>query len=225
MSPALAFVVDKVESTVFADRPAQSSAELVLPQNVEARLSEDRLGIERVVLEVFVDRAMHLVGAGLGDDIDDATQGPTVFSTETVVDHAKLTHRFLRRRGPLGTRGAIDIVAAIHGHAVAQVALPAERNTSRRGIGEGRLKTDASRGDAGTEQGEIGEQPATNGQRLNLLRRHHLADLSARGFDDRGLGFDLHYFAGRSYPQRDVDGCNLRYAQHHIFLYCLTEPL
>src|ERR1700678_117505 len=83
-------------------------------------------------------------------------------------------------RGALRSGRGVDIVGAIHRHHIVQVALPAERDTRRCGIGKRGLQAGTPSRDSRTQQGKIGKQPAADRQGLNLLGLDHLADFAAR---------------------------------------------
>ena len=91
----LAFIVEEVKGLVFFERAAQRGAKLVLLEPVKARRRQQRFGIELVVHEVFVNRAVNVVRPGLGDDIHDPAQRATILGRKAVIHHAELAHRFL----------------------------------------------------------------------------------------------------------------------------------
>src|SRR5882724_5308397 len=100
LTAALAFVVAEKECAVFPDGAAQGKPKLVLPQLIQAGSRQFATGIHCIIAEVFVQRAMQIVGAALGNDVDDASNGASRFNAVGVVDHAKLAHR-VRGRGGL----------------------------------------------------------------------------------------------------------------------------
>ena len=59
----LPLVSEEVEALLLADGTAQRAPELVEAQRVETRSGEQVLGIQVVVAEEFVGRAMHIIGA------------------------------------------------------------------------------------------------------------------------------------------------------------------
>ena len=61
-------IIGEEEGLVFADRPAERSAELILLERLGGR-SEVVGGIENVVAEKLPEGAVDLVGAGTGDDV------------------------------------------------------------------------------------------------------------------------------------------------------------
>ena len=76
----LTFVVREEKCLVFLDRAADRGAELILPQYVGMRSGlQQRARVGGIVLQIVVDRAVKIVGARLGDDVDDAAERPAVF--------------------------------------------------------------------------------------------------------------------------------------------------
>src|SRR4029077_12778789 len=88
---------------------------------------------------------------------------------------------------------------------------------------KGRLETGAAGGDARSQQNEIGEQPATDGQRLNLRGADHLADLRARRLYGRRLGRHNHLFRARCDFHGDINGGGLSDGQEDTRLGRLRE--
>src|SRR5207253_3206177 len=85
LTPALPFIVAKKEGAVFPDGTAQGNAKLVLPQLVQAGGCQFALCVHRIIAEIFIERAMKVIGAALGDDVDDPTHGASGFNTVSVV--------------------------------------------------------------------------------------------------------------------------------------------
>ena len=120
---ALAFVVGEEEGLVLLDGTANGGAELILAQGLGLRRDlQERTGVRGAVLQVIVNRTVQIVGAGLGDDIDDAAERAAVFGAETVVDHAEFADGFLRRSRTLRACRCVDVVGAVHGDFIAEVA-------------------------------------------------------------------------------------------------------
>src|SRR5262249_17050697 len=139
----LSFIVDEKEGPIFLDRPTESGAELVLPQDAQQRASarghipwhstgarigggENALGVQSVVAEEVVRRAMKFVGATLGNDVDDATHRAAKLRTIHGVDNAKLLHRLLRRSSFLDSRSGGNIVCPVDGNEVVVDVLTGE---------------------------------------------------------------------------------------------------
>ena len=76
---------------------------------------------------------------------------------------------------------------------------------------------------AGTEKRKIGEEPSADGQSLNLLRIHYLADFRARRFYDRHLRAYHHRLGDRPDLQNDVYRGDLSYSQHDPNLLVLAK--
>ena len=83
------FVGYKEEGAVLLDRPAECPAELVL---VELRLDgiEVALRIQNLITKIFVNIAMKVIGARLGDHVDHGTRIAAVLGVEGIRDDAKL---------------------------------------------------------------------------------------------------------------------------------------
>ena len=92
---ALGLVVGEKKSLFLAQRPAQSRAVLILPQNVQAWRLQDALGVHGVIAKVFVDVAMPVIGAALGDDVHHAAHRAAKLRAVAAVHHAKFLHRLL----------------------------------------------------------------------------------------------------------------------------------
>src|SRR5215471_6469407 len=95
LAAPLAFIIAKEKGAVFLNWTAQGKAELVLPQLIQSRSCQDAVSIHGIVAEVFVDTAMHFVGAALGDDVDDASDRATSLYAVGVVDNQELPYSFL----------------------------------------------------------------------------------------------------------------------------------
>ena len=124
---ALAFIVGEEEGFVFLDGAADGGAELILAQGIGLRSDlQERAGIGGAVLEIVVERAVEIVAAGFGDDVDDAAEGAAVFGAEAVVDYAEFAYGFLRRSGTLRACGGVDVVGAVDGDFIAKSRMPAK---------------------------------------------------------------------------------------------------
>src|SRR5437868_6890828 len=75
LTAALPFIVAKKESAVFPDGTAQGNAKLILSQLIQAGGCQFALCIHRIIAEIFVERAMKVIGTALGNDVDDPTHG------------------------------------------------------------------------------------------------------------------------------------------------------
>ncbi len=214
MRAALAFIVDEEEGLVLLDWPAERSTKLILPEGIETRQREDRASVSGIVLQVIVSGAMHLVGSGLGDNVDDAAERPPVLGPEAVVHYTKFADRFLRGRRPLRSVRCVDIVGAIHGHGVVQVALAAEGNPNDRRVGKRGLSAGMADRDAWAEKREIGEEPAANWQGLDLLGVDNLADFRLGGLDGLHFGGYNDLLAFRCHLQDDIERSVLTHGQH-----------
>ena len=84
----LALVVQEEERLVLFTGAAEGAAELILAQRFgDGRVRgscgglQERAGVEGVVLQIVVERTVQIVGAGLGDDVDDAAHGAALLRT------------------------------------------------------------------------------------------------------------------------------------------------
>ena len=168
LSQPLALVIGEEKSLVLLDRPTQRGSELASAILIVLRGLQERARIGGLVAEITVQRTMQVIGARLGNHVDDSAQGAPVLRSEAVVDDAKFTDRFLRRSSPLRACAFVDVVGAIHSDGIAQVAHAAKGDASNIRLREGGLNAGSAGRDAGREQCEIHELPAVYRQRLNL---------------------------------------------------------
>src|SRR5437773_113894 len=85
----LTLVITKEERPVSRDRTAQGSAELVLLERIFTRTVENRPRRKRVVHPELVQRSGSLIGAGLGDDVDEAAERAAVLGKISGVENAE----------------------------------------------------------------------------------------------------------------------------------------
>src|SRR6478735_6838143 len=118
LTAALTLIVAKKEGAVFPDGAAQGNAKLVLPQLVQSGGRQFAFRVHRIIAEIFIQRAVEIIGAALSNDVHDPADSASGFNAVRVVDYAKLAHRVGGRRGLLhaGSRG--DIVRAVNGDKV-----------------------------------------------------------------------------------------------------------
>src|SRR5215813_9223811 len=122
---------------------------------------------------------MPVVRAGLGNDVDDTAKGTAVFRPKAVVDDAKFADCFLRWRCPLGRGYRVDIVRAIDGDDIAEVAHPSKRYSGHLELGKRGLQAGAPGRDPGGQQSKVREQAAADRQGLDFLPVDNLADLGS----------------------------------------------
>ena len=73
------------------DGPSESAPKLVLFESRLRRGCEgEGMGIQVIVAQELVKAAMYIVGAGLGDHVDDRSRVPAVFRIKGIGDDAKL---------------------------------------------------------------------------------------------------------------------------------------
>lgn len=138
------------------------------------------------------------------------SEGSSVFRSETVVDHAEFADRFLRRRSALRAVGSQDVVGAIDGDGVVQIALAAEGNADNVGVRKRGLRAGVAHGNVGAEKGKIGKQPATNREGVDLLRVDDLTDFRAGRLDDGCFCGDDDLFPGLRHLEGDINRGDLR---------------
>ena len=115
--PALSFVVQKVKTLFPPNGSSHRTSELVLLERLVAGL-EDAAGIQRVVAEEAVKRAVCLVSAALRDDIHDAAHGATEHCAVLRIDDAEFLHCLLGRSRLLNSGCGRDVIRAIDSHEV-----------------------------------------------------------------------------------------------------------
>src|SRR5207253_1146049 len=113
--PILPFVSQEVEALFFADGTAHCAPELVEAQGIETRSREQVLGIQIVVAEEFVGRAMHVVRPGFGDRVHHRTEVASRVCRVWTIHHAELLHPILRRADALHPGDAGGVINSIQG--------------------------------------------------------------------------------------------------------------
>src|SRR5258708_9223610 len=117
------FVGEEKEGFVFFESAAESRAGLnasvgLLGGNQIAGrvdLTGERVArLERFVAEVAEDVPVEIVGAALGNDVDDTAGGTAIFRVVIAEDHLKFLDGFLRDAGGDAVDGVVDGVGAIH---------------------------------------------------------------------------------------------------------------
>jgi len=166
---------------------------------------------------------MQVVGARLGDHVDDPAQRPSILRAKAVIDHAKFADRFLRRRSALRARGFVDVVGAVDRYRIAQVAHPAEGDAGDFRLGKRGLDAGSAGGHARSEQREVDELPPIHRKRLNLGGANHLADFGTAGFDRRRLRGHGDRLAYGCYLERFIQGRGLPHGQNKSGLHRLGE--
>ena len=135
-------------------------------------------------MKILVRRTIPRIRSGLGDDVDDPAERPSVFGSKAVVDHAEFLHRFLGRRGALHPGIGVDEVGAVNRNFITERAHAAERNLRDFKLREGGAQARPARRHARRQQREVGEEPPADRQRLNLGGVDRLADAAERSPGD-----------------------------------------
>ncbi len=177
-----AFVAGEEERAVADDRPAQSPAEQVVPQGrllLAEEIGEEIGGIESVVPEKLVPRAMEGVAAGLGGGIH-LGRKPPKFRRVGVHLQLEFLHGIHGRK-----HGGSHVVGVYRFHAVHQVAVgvvsspPCRKHRRTQTSGHGPLAAGVgvrrSRSRARRQNGQIKHRPPFQRQILDLVRLDHLA--------------------------------------------------
>src|SRR5262249_43656287 len=76
---SLGLVVGVDKAAIPFERTADGGTELVLAQSMSSIRLQQVRGVHGVVAEIFVERAVPVVGAAAGDDVDDASGGAAEF--------------------------------------------------------------------------------------------------------------------------------------------------
>ena len=149
------------EDAVAAERTSEGEAELLLLAG-RFHIEEWIAGVEGAVAEVIEPGAVKFVRAGLGDDVDDGAAGASGFGGDGIggdaefLDHlvGKLIGGAIAAAG-LGEEGVV-VVGAIDEVTGLEAADAAEGEVA---VGSG-VEAAGVLGDAGGEQGEVGEAAA-----------------------------------------------------------------
>ena len=135
----LPFVSQKVKVFLLSEGTANRGAELVRTQSIEARSGEKVLGIQFVVAEEFVSRAVHIVGPGLGNGVDHGTEISSIVSRVGAVYYAEFLHPVLRRAGPLNAGDAGGVIDAVEGEESSMAFAHTSKTQFQHGLSERRL--------------------------------------------------------------------------------------
>ena len=172
------------ENLVALQRTADGASDLLL---AVVRLErEKRIGrAEGTVAQIVKAGAVQVIGAGLGDDVDDGAARASLLGAVGIGGDAELLHHLggelvgsAIASARLGEEGVV-VVAAVDEERVLKSANATEREIA---VG-GRSQAARILRDAGREQGEIGEASAVEWE---IVQR---AFVEQRG-DGAGLGFD-----------------------------------
>src|ERR1700756_3287602 len=84
LAAALAFIIAEKERAIFPDGATQGESKLILAQLVQAGSRQFTAGIHCIIAEIFVQRAMQVVGSALGNDVDNASNRASSFNAVRV---------------------------------------------------------------------------------------------------------------------------------------------
>ncbi len=194
------------EDLVALEGAADGASDLLLTI-VRLEREEGIGGAEGTVAKIVERGAVHVIGARLGDDVDDGAAGASLFSAVGIGGDAELLHDFggelvgsAVASAGLGEEGIV-VVAAIDEGGVLESANAAEGEIAVGGRGE------AARilGDAGGEQGEIGEAAAVEGEIVQGAFVEEGGDGAGLGFDQGGRGGDGDIFTGAGDGEVEVE--------------------
>ena len=207
-----AFVGPENEQLVVKDRTACGGAELILAEralDAAVQVVEEIVGVGLLVVQVFVDFAVELIGAGLGDDIDGggAITELGVRAGDVDLDFLDRRRRLLRRGLPVDRALHIDAVDRDVGSRVAiarrkdargaeqRARLVAAQNRVHRET-EGGLRRNILQRNVGENRGQVEEVAAVERQVLHQLVDDGARHLRGRGVDHlRACGRDGHRLA------------------------------
>src|SRR5437016_6065645 len=210
------FIVGEEKQFASNDRTANAATELVVGQWILgfSRVDEIVLRVELLVADVFVTRAMKIVGSALGFCNHNGATGFAVFGRHAVLLDAEFANRLYRRLHVLATEhrrsdgGAIQKVVIIARPAATDTyvaRIPASTDAS---IPSATPGTTGLLRDPGCQSQEIVGAAATaalGGQLLQFSRAYSLPQISLLGLQDgRVLRRNLYGFAGLSHSQGQI---------------------
>ena len=208
-----AFVGPENEQLIVKDRATCGAAELILAEralDAAGKVVKEVVGVGLLVVQVFVDFAMELIGAGLGDDIDGggAITELGVRAGDVDLDFLDRRRRLLRRGLPVDRALHVD---AVDGDVRSRVAiarrkdargaeqrarLVAAQHRVHRETGEGGLRRNILQRNVGENRGQVEEVAAVEWQVLHQLVDDGARHLRGRGVDHlRACGRDGHRLA------------------------------
>lgn len=173
------FAVKEVEQLVAPDGAADGAARLVAPLGrVEGGVAVAR--VEVLVAEEPEPGAMHLVGAALGDGVDDAADGAAEFGREARALHLELLHGVLADVGADARAAGVFVVVALRG-----VVAVGEKRVAAGHAAEGDQAEGAVFRDAGRQQHEAVHAAAIDRQVHDVAVLDHLRDAGLELVDHR----------------------------------------
>ncbi len=220
------FVAEEEERAIAADRPADGAAELVAPEVRLLAGVEEVAGVEGVVAVKGEERAVHGVGARLGDGVDLAAGVAAELGAVGVGLDAELADRLDAERGAGGAArravgevvldGAVEQVdvrpriLSVHAH-------PQAVRDHRAAVAV-RIRQHPR-----LEERQVGVVAPVERQLLDGGGADQVAQLGARRVDDRGFAGDGHLFGQAADLERDVLDQRLRHAQLDLAAHVRLE--
>ena len=183
---AEALVVAKKEGPIFPDGSTDTAAKLVLAElGLAAGSLQDVAGIKDVVAEELIRGTVKLIGAGAGNDTDDAAGGTTGFRSVVVGLYGDLVDGFDDGTDADGSDDAFVIVDTVDGVVVESIVLPVYREAGGLAAIVGAAATGQSVPwtlvGAGDNLHQLNEVAAIQREVLHCFCRHRRADGCAVG--------------------------------------------
>src|SRR5262249_37732533 len=143
--------------------------------------------LKSLVAEVAEDVAVEIVGAGFGDDVDDAAGSAAVLRVVVAKDELEFLAAFLRDGGTNAVDGVIDRVGAIDADHVrpGAVAIDVEAGVGSWTDGGGDVA-----GGLRVGEGEVNVAAAVDGEIVDAALIDGLRDFGLRSLDGSGFGGD-----------------------------------
>lgn len=178
------------EGLVGAQGAAESGARLQAGEGALARI-EVVSGLNRAMAKEAEGIAVELVCTALGNDVDHAAEGIAKFGGEGVAVHLEFLNGFLADRGPYAATRVVVVFEAIDKEAI---ATPVGAAKGQAGVGRldgavgGIIDKRGSFDNAGSQQGEVEEVPAVDGEIVDANLLDGIGLLSARDLDGGQIG-------------------------------------
>ena len=196
------------ENFVALEWAADGASELLLAI-VRLERQEGIVRAEGTVAEIIESRAVQVIGAGLGDDVDDGAAGAALLGAVSGGGDAELLHDVggdfvggAIASARLGEESVV-VVAAVDEEAVLESANAAEGEIA---VGGG-IEAARILRDAGREQGEVGEAAAVQGEIVQGALVEQRGDAVGLSVDQDGRCGDSHGFMWAGYGEVEIQRC------------------